>query len=111
MVSLRTEFKLKKEKKKKKKKKKILNCKMPSFPPAIRVKTNEHKNSQTEIYPMELADGTVNVNKCTHSVFLVECCCYSVTKSWLILCDPMNCSTPDFPVFHYFSEFAQTHVH
>ena len=52
---------------------------MPSFPPAIRVKTNEHKNSQTAIYPMELADGTVNVNKCTHSVFLVECCRYSVT--------------------------------
>ena len=23
----------------------------------------------------------------------------------------MNCSTPGFPVFHYFLEFAQTHVH
>ena len=75
---------------------------MPSFPPTIRVKANEHKNSQTAIYPMELADGTVNVNKCTHSVFLIECCCYSVTKSWLTLCDPMNCSTPDFSVLHYF---------
>ena len=26
------------------------------------------------------------------------------------LCDPMNCSTPDFPVLHYFLEFAQTYV-
>ena len=26
------------------------------------------------------------------------------------LCDPMNCSTPGFPV-HYLPEFAQTQVH
>ena len=25
------------------------------------------------------------------------------------ICDPMDCSTPDFPVFHYLLEFAQTH--
>ena len=37
--------------------------------------------------------------------------CYcSVTQSYLILCDPMNCSTPSFPVLHYLPEFAQTHV-
>ena len=27
------------------------------------------------------------------------------------LCDPVNCSMPDFPVLHYLPEFAQTHVH
>ena len=27
------------------------------------------------------------------------------------LCDPMNCSTPGFPVFHSLLELAQTHVH
>ena len=27
------------------------------------------------------------------------------------LSNPMDCSTPGFPVLHYFSEFAQTHVH
>ena len=27
-----------------------------------------------------------------------------------ILCDPVACSTPGFPVFHYLPEFAQTHV-
>ena len=38
--------------------------------------------------------------------------CYcSVTKSCLTLCDPMDCSTPGFPVLHYPLEFAQTHVH
>ena len=37
-------------------------------------------------------------------------CCW-VTQSCLTLCDPMDCSTPDFPVLHYLLEFAQTHVH
>ena len=37
--------------------------------------------------------------------------CYLVTQSCLTLCDPMDCSTPDFPVLHYLPEFAQTHVH
>ena len=27
--------------------------------------------------------------------------CYSVTKSCLTFCDPMDCSTPGFPVLHY----------
>ena len=29
----------------------------------------------------------------------------------LTLCNPMDCSTPGFPVFHYIPEFVQTHVH
>ena len=28
-----------------------------------------------------------------------------------ILCDPMNCSMPGFPVHHQLPEFAQTHAH
>ena len=35
----------------------------------------------------------------------------SVAKSCPTLCDPMNCSTPGFPVLHYVLEFTQTHVH
>ena len=27
------------------------------------------------------------------------------------LCDPMDCSTPGFPVYHQLPELAQTHVH
>ena len=34
-------------------------------------------------------------------------CCYSVVKSYLALCDPVNCSTSGFPVLHYLQEFAQ----
>ena len=39
------------------------------------------------------------------------CCCFSVAKSCPTLRDPMDCSTPGFPVLHYFQEFAQTHVY
>ena len=35
----------------------------------------------------------------------------SVTQSCLTLCNPMDCSTPGFPVHHQLPEFTQTHVH
>jgi len=35
----------------------------------------------------------------------------SVAQSCLILCDPMNCSTPGLPVHHQLPEFTQTHIH
>ena len=36
---------------------------------------------------------------------------FSVTKSCLTLCDPVNCNTPGSSVLHYLPEFAQIHVH
>ena len=35
----------------------------------------------------------------------------SVAQSCLILCNPMNCSTPGLPVHHQLPEFTQTHIH
>ena len=35
----------------------------------------------------------------------------SVTQSCPTLCDPMNRTTPGFPVHHQFMEFTQIHVH
>ena len=43
--------------------------------------------------------------------FLRGHCCCSLTQSCPALCDPMDCSTTGFPVFHYLMEFAQIHVH
>ena len=42
-----------------------------------------------------------------HYMFTAIHCCCSVTKSYLILCDPMNCSTSGFPVLHHLLEFGQ----
>ena len=35
----------------------------------------------------------------------------SVAQLCLILCNPMDCSMPGFPVYHQLLEFTQTHVH
>ena len=35
----------------------------------------------------------------------------SLAELCLILCNPMDCSRPDFPVHHQLPEPAQTHVH
>ena len=37
------------------------------------------------------------------------CCCCSVAKSCLTLCNLMDCSRPCFPVIHHLPESAQTH--
>ena len=57
----------------------------------------------------------VNLNRgnksgTTPSINLIELsfCCCSVTQSFSTVCDPMNCSTPGFPVLHYLLELAQT---
>ena len=39
------------------------------------------------------------------------CCCCSVAKSCLTVCDPVNCSTPGFPGLPSLLEFVQTHLH
>ena len=39
------------------------------------------------------------------------CHCCSIPQSCLTVCDPMDCSTPGFPVLHHLPEFTQTYVH
>ena len=38
-------------------------------------------------------------------------CCCSVAKSRATLCDPMDCSTPGFPVLHHLPDFSQTYFY
>ena len=41
-----------------------------------------------------------------------KCChCGSVAQWRLTLCDPMACSTLEFPILHCLLEFAQIHIH
>ena len=35
----------------------------------------------------------------------------SVSQSCPTLCNPMDCRTPGFPVYHLLPEFTQTHIH
>ena len=41
---------------------------------------------------------------------LQNCCCCSVAKSCLTLCDPVDCSTSGSSVLQYLPEFAQIHA-
>ena len=42
-----------------------------------------------------------------YAVYMIS----SVAQSCLTLCNPMDCSTPGFPVHHQLAELAQTRVH
>ena len=59
-------------------------------------------------HPSRSSQGT-ELNSLCYIASSHYCC--SVAKSCLTLCDPMNCSTPSFPVLHCLPELAQTHVH
>ena len=45
------------------------------------------------------------------SIMFICCYCCSVANLCPTLCDPMNFTTPGFPVLNCLLEFAQTHVH
>ena len=79
---------------------------LPSIFPSIRIFSNE------STLPMWWPKCTLNM---LFSGYLVDvsyyCCGCSVAHSCLTLWDPMDYSTPSFPVLHYLLEFAQTHVH
>ena len=47
--------------------------------------------------------------ECTPRYASYSCC--SIAQSCPTLCNPMDCSTPGFPVLHQLLELAQTHVH
>ena len=58
-----------------------------------------------------------NLNLAFYSVMNIKhqttgaCCCCSVAQSCPTPCNPMDCSTPGFPILHHLLELAQTHVH
>ena len=58
-----------------------------------------------------VSNGPPGVGSCRGEKVRRPRCCCSVAKSCPTLCDPVDCSTPGFPVLHYLLELAQTHVH
>ena len=83
------------------------------FPHVIFCKQNRCKAARSawhSVISLEASHviDTVALSGSSKGVWL-PCC--SVWKQCLTLCDLMNYSTPGFPVLHYLSEFAQTHVH
>ena len=73
-------------------------------PPDESFSTGPPRNSVNCIYFYSERKVTV-----TEKIKLTLCC--SVVQSCLTLCDPVDCSTPGFPVLHHLLGLAQTHVH
>ena len=72
--------------------------------------------SRASVSPvLQLREGSKNSSNSFLRLFfllmLVYICGCTVAQSCPTLCDPMDCSTPGFPVHHHLPEFAQTHVH
>ena len=59
----------------------------------------------------QLASRRIGLGLDVHSAWVRSFCCCSADLSCPTLCDPMDGSTPGFPILHYLLEFAQTHVH
>ena len=88
---------------------------LPCLPPEDLPNTGiEHRSPilQTDSLPSEPPSRKARLQLCpmqAFGIYFYRCC--SVAKSCLTLCDPMDCSTPFFPVLHYLLELAQIHVH
>ena len=68
-------------------------------------------------FSLEYAGSELNQEICSHKLTLLFLkrrklfMCSSVTQSCPTLCDPIDDSTPGFPVYHQLPELTQTHVH
>ena len=61
--------------------------------------------------PAANAGPLSGVKKLGRGVFWVRLGGVLLLSRCLTLCDPMDCSTPGFPVLHHLPELAQTHIH
>ena len=61
--------------------------------------------------PYHPCDGMIPQFAGSSSSHHRDCFPCSVTKLYPTLCNPIDHSTPGFPVLHYLPEIAQTHVH
>ena len=95
------------------------NSALQTFPPGPDSSSESSLSAASWVNPVERdqaqallmeAGLTYTLGNHVSKSFISNCCC-SVTQSCPTLHDPMDCSTPGFPVLHCLLELAQTHVH
>ena len=67
--------------------------------------------SEMQVKQGQVEQGMQREQEDSHLGWPDHCCCCSVAQSYLTLCEPIDCSTPGFPIHHHLLELAQTHVH
>ena len=73
--------------------------------------TRQHPSSKSNGCCLPLSKGLSSFVMLKSSPIIYEIFLLFIWSVCPALCDPMDCSTPGFPVLHSFLEFAQTHVH
>ena len=82
-----------------------IRCQTPPF--LLDIKKTTFMPFDTEFLQKE--SDSKELYKHIYFCDIVDCC--SVTQLCPTLQDPMDCSTPGFPVHHHLPELIQTHVH
>ena len=82
----------------------VLSCLLPCLPPGRPVQPMTP--SPTQLFLQNPGQPSIPSSQRFSSVQFS-----SVAQSCPTLCDPMDCSTPGFPVHHQLLELAQTQVH
>ena len=66
----------------------------------------------TKVKPISFTvSALILAPSCLFPSTFCSCCFCSVAKSYLILCDSVDCNTPGFPVPHHILESSQVRVH
>ena len=76
--------------------------------------THTHTHSYTHIWrnnSFHISSMLLPVKNLHVLIFWISIHFSSITPSCLLLCDPMNCSMPGFPLHHQFPGLTQTQVH
>ena len=73
---------------------------------------NHHNSTLLQVSVCTTCQEMLNHLKNIPSINHKACCWYySAAQSCPTICNPMDCSTPGFPVLHHLPELAQTHDH
>ena len=67
--------------------------------------------SAFSLYGFTYSGYFISVESCNVCAWLLSIQFPSIAQSRRTLCDPMDCSTPGFPVLHQLPELTQIHVH
>ena len=70
-----------------------------------------HSFVHTQTYMHTLSGCGVKFYINIELIMIKWLCSCTVTQSYLILCNPMNCRTPGFPILPCLLEFPKTHDH
>ena len=78
--------------------------------------SNSHEDGKANVCKLTFAGpaetvGHRNFSSLCWVPICLHTCCLSVVKLCPAVLDPMDCSTPGFPVLHCLPQFAQVHVH